>query len=60
MSMEDREMVENMITDYGMDTEPLVQYTAPPGEEGLDFSHAGGEYEAFEGLAHQIASISGW
>jgi hypothetical protein len=60
MSMEDREMVENMITDHGIDTEPLVQYTAPPGEEGLDFSHAGGEYEAFEGLAHEIASVSGW
>ncbi|KAG1773750.1 hypothetical protein EV702DRAFT_1200889 [Suillus placidus] len=30
----------------------------PPGDEGLDMSHAGGEYEAFEGLAHEVAGIS--
>lgn len=58
MSSEDREMVENMIVDYGMDIE-LQPYSAPPGEEGLDMSHAGGEFEAFEGLAHEIAGING-
>ncbi|KAG1797628.1 hypothetical protein EV424DRAFT_1293515, partial [Suillus variegatus] len=47
-----------MMVDHGMDSEVLL-YTAPPGEEGLEFSHAGGEHEAFEGLASQIAEISG-
>lgn len=57
MSSVDRETVENMISDIGMviDDEP---YTAPPGEEGLDISHEGGEYEAFEGLSEQVASLS--
>lgn len=59
MSTEDRDMVENMMVDHGMDSEALP-YTAPPGEEGLEFSHAGREHEAFEGLASQIAEISGW
>ncbi|KAG1882853.1 uncharacterized protein F5891DRAFT_916268, partial [Suillus fuscotomentosus] len=30
-----------------------------PGEEGIDLSHEGGEYEAFTGLSHQITSLSG-
>ncbi|KAG1781332.1 hypothetical protein EV702DRAFT_928311, partial [Suillus placidus] len=47
-----------MMADYGMDFE-MLPHTAPPGEEGLEFSHAGGEHEAFEGLASQIAEISG-
>ncbi|KAG1809879.1 uncharacterized protein HD556DRAFT_1199329, partial [Suillus plorans] len=47
-----------MMVDHGMDSE-VLPYTAPPGEEGLEFSHAGGEHEAFEGLASQIAEISG-
>ncbi|KAG0703463.1 hypothetical protein DFH29DRAFT_803461 [Suillus ampliporus] len=46
-----------MMVDYGMDFEALP-YTAPPGEEGLEFSHVGGEHEAFEGLAIQIAEIN--
>ncbi|KAG0693652.1 hypothetical protein DFH29DRAFT_1007058 [Suillus ampliporus] len=57
MSAEDCEMVETMMADYGMDLDPLP-YTAPPGDEGLDMSHAGGEYKAFEGLAHEVAGIS--
>ncbi|KAG2337880.1 hypothetical protein BDR05DRAFT_857660, partial [Suillus weaverae] len=36
-----------------------IPYTAPPGEEGMDFSHEGGEQEAFEGLAQQMADLSG-
>ncbi|KAG1763988.1 hypothetical protein EV702DRAFT_1051527 [Suillus placidus] len=58
MSAEDREMVESMMVDYGMDVDALP-YTVPPGDEGLDMSHAGGEYEAFEELAHEVAGISG-
>ncbi|KAG1740121.1 uncharacterized protein EDB91DRAFT_1053382 [Suillus paluster] len=37
----------------------LVPYIAPPGEEGADLSYEGGEYEAFEGIAQQVADISG-
>ncbi|KAG1722698.1 hypothetical protein EDB19DRAFT_1645644 [Suillus lakei] len=48
-----------MIGKHGMDVEALP-YTAPPGEEGFDMSHAGGENEAFEGLAHQVADIGGY
>ncbi|KAG1816665.1 uncharacterized protein BJ212DRAFT_1271301 [Suillus subaureus] len=48
-----------MIIDYGMDVE-LQPYSAPPGEEGLDMSHAGGEFEAFKGLAREIAGINGY
>jgi hypothetical protein len=59
MSAEDRDMVESMMADYGMDVDALP-YTAPPGDEGLDMSHEGGEYEAFEELAHEVAGISGW
>ncbi|KAG1733396.1 uncharacterized protein EDB91DRAFT_1057552 [Suillus paluster] len=47
-----------MMTDYGMDVE-AIPYTAPSGEEGMELSHASGEHEAFEGLAGQIADLSG-
>jgi hypothetical protein len=59
MSSEDHEAVETMLIDHDVDTESLP-YTAPPGEEGVDLSHEGGEYEAFERLAQQMADISGW
>ncbi|KAG2136551.1 uncharacterized protein EDB93DRAFT_1091557 [Suillus bovinus] len=36
-----------------------IPYSAPPSEEGHDFSHEGGEHEAFEGLAQQMADLSG-
>ncbi|KAG1770316.1 hypothetical protein EV702DRAFT_1249639 [Suillus placidus] len=44
-------------TGIDFDDEP---YTAPPGEEGLNISHEGGEYEAFEGLSEQVASLSNY
>ncbi|KAG1725949.1 hypothetical protein EDD22DRAFT_961538 [Suillus occidentalis] len=59
MSVEDREAVETMLVDLDVDIEH-TPYTAPPGEEGADFSHEGGEYEAFEGLAQQMADLSGF
>ncbi|KAG2059468.1 hypothetical protein BDR06DRAFT_949529 [Suillus hirtellus] len=46
------------MTDLDMDVDPLP-YTAPPGDEGLDISHVGGEYEAFEELTHEVAGING-
>ncbi|KIK35773.1 hypothetical protein CY34DRAFT_95515 [Suillus luteus UH-Slu-Lm8-n1] len=58
MSTEDQEIVENMMADFGMEVETFV-HMAPPGEEGFDLSHAGGEHEAFEGLTHQLADLTG-
>lgn len=56
MSSVDCEAVEKMIIDVGMDID-TEHCAAPPGEEGLDISHEGGEYEAFEGLSEQVASL---
>ncbi|KAG2052121.1 hypothetical protein BDR06DRAFT_1009817 [Suillus hirtellus] len=59
MSAEDHAAIETMLIDVNIDTKS-IPYTAPPaGEEGADFSHEGGEYEAFEGLAQQMADLSG-
>jgi hypothetical protein len=58
MSSEDRNTVEMMLIDHDVSTD-YIPYTAPPGEEGADLSHEGGEYEVFEGLAQQMADISG-
>ncbi|KAG1877140.1 hypothetical protein C8R48DRAFT_669110 [Suillus tomentosus] len=58
ISAEDRDVVESMIVDHGMDVKTLP-YTVPPGDEGFNISHEGGEHEAFEGLAHQITDIAG-
>ncbi|KAG2114526.1 hypothetical protein DEU56DRAFT_933756 [Suillus clintonianus] len=59
MSAEDRAAVETMLIDYDTDIES-IPYTAPPGEEGAEFSHEGGEYEVFQGLAQQMADLSGF
>ncbi|KAG2159580.1 uncharacterized protein EDB93DRAFT_1074785 [Suillus bovinus] len=48
-----------MLADTNINIDSIPR-TVPPGEEGLDFSHEGGEYEAFEGLAQQMADLSGW
>jgi hypothetical protein len=36
-----------------------VVNTVPLGEEGIETSHEGGEYEVFENLANEIASAGG-
>ncbi|OJA17555.1 hypothetical protein AZE42_13216 [Rhizopogon vesiculosus] len=59
MSAEDRGAVESMLVDVDVDIES-IPYTAPPGEEGVDLSHEGGEYEVFEGLGQQMADLSGY
>ncbi|KAG2037621.1 hypothetical protein BDR03DRAFT_1010470 [Suillus americanus] len=46
------------MADHGMDVDMFL-HTAPPGEEAFDLSHAGGEHEAFGGLAHQLADLTG-
>jgi hypothetical protein len=58
MSSEDRDAVKMMVSDIGVDVD-MTSYTAPPGEEGMDISHEGGEHEAFDGLSQQISSLSG-
>ncbi|KAG2157313.1 hypothetical protein DEU56DRAFT_722950 [Suillus clintonianus] len=47
-----------MMADFGVEVEAFT-HTAPPGEEAFDLSHAGGEHEAFEGLTHQLADLTG-
>lgn len=47
-----------MMSDTGIDFD--ANFPVPPGEEGMDLSHEGGEYEAFTGLSQQVASLSGW
>ncbi|KAG1781182.1 hypothetical protein EV702DRAFT_1177492 [Suillus placidus] len=37
-----------------------IPYEPAPGDEGLDLSHEGGEYEAFEGLSRTMADLSGF
>ncbi|KAG2112366.1 uncharacterized protein F5147DRAFT_651000 [Suillus discolor] len=59
MSSADRNIVEHMMSDIGMDI-PNEPYMAWPGEEGLDISYEGKEYEAFEGLSEQIADLSNY
>jgi hypothetical protein len=44
---------------YGTDDVDAVSYTAPPGEEGFDISHEGGEFEVFEDVAAGLAESSG-
>jgi hypothetical protein len=58
MSSADRDAVEMMISDVGVDI-GSASYTAPPGEEGMDLSHEGGEHSAFDGLSQQISLLSG-
>lgn len=50
MSGEDQDLVKCMLANTNIDIDS-IPYTAPPSEEGYDFSHKGGEHEAFEELA---------
>ena len=61
LDQEDREAVGQMDLDagFGADDVDAVGYTAPPGEEGFDISHEGGEFEVFEDLAMGLAEASG-
>ncbi|KAH7917324.1 hypothetical protein BV22DRAFT_1108590 [Leucogyrophana mollusca] len=59
MSAEDCENMEAMISDGAMSFLD-VPYTVPPGDEGVDISHEGGEHEIFKGLAQQIADLTGF
>ena len=61
LNQEDRDAVQQMDldTNYGTDNVDAVSYTAPPGEEGFDISHEGGEFEVFEDVAAGLAELSG-
>ena len=61
LSEDDRQAIAQMdFTMHGAahDVEAAVNMV-PLGEEGLDISHEGGEYEVFENLAKDIASSTG-
>ncbi|KAG1884166.1 hypothetical protein F4604DRAFT_1920017 [Suillus subluteus] len=60
MINKDRDIVENMFAESSVDIQPeSIPHSLPPGEEEVELSHEGGEYEVFEGLAQQMADISG-
>jgi hypothetical protein len=43
-----------------MDAETSALFnTVPPGDEGFDISHEGGEFEVFEDLAEGLAGLNG-
>ncbi|KAF8227689.1 hypothetical protein L208DRAFT_994249, partial [Tricholoma matsutake] len=37
-----------------------ISHIAPPGEEGLDISHEGGEHKVFEDLVETLAQSTGY
>ena len=61
LSHADCEAVENMDIDTSHSTEDTaaISHIAPPGEEGLDISHEGGEHEVFEDLVETLAQSKG-
>jgi hypothetical protein len=64
MSYNDRQAVVEMDQDYngGNDSDLDMDSTfttLPPGDEGFDISHAGGEHEVFEGFADDLAARTG-
>lgn len=42
-----------------MDGDSDVFDTMPPGDEAFDISHEGGEHEVYEGIASELATLSG-
>lgn len=44
---------------YSNDDTAAISHIPPPGEEGFDLSHEGGEYEVFESLVEDIAQATG-
>lgn len=61
LSQEDRDAVECMDLNTGLlvDDVAAVAHTAPPGEEGFNVSHEGGEYEVFDDLVDGLAQSNG-
>ena len=61
LSHADHDAVENMNLDasHSIEDTAAVSHIAPPGEEGLDISHEGGEHEVFEDLVETLAQLGG-
>jgi hypothetical protein len=60
LSQEDRDAVERMDLDAGLAEDvAAVSHTAPPGDEGYDISHEGGEHEVFDDLVDGLAQCNG-
>ena len=61
LTQEDRDAVEQMDVDADGITDDVEAVAAmvPPGEEGFDISHEGGEYEVFEDIVEGLAQSSG-
>jgi hypothetical protein len=62
LSQEDRNAVQQMDLDAGFGTNDdvdAISHTVPPGEEGFDISHEGGEFEVFEDLVAGLAAANG-
>jgi hypothetical protein len=67
MSYDEQEDVDKMDVNLMMDVDEDSMggidavCSAPPGDEGFDISHAGGEHEAFEGLglADEVSKLTG-
>lgn len=64
MSSEDRALVEEMDTaqstdaDMGPNPYEAAFNSLPPGEEGFDLSHKGGEHRVFEEFAQSLAHMT--
>ena len=59
LSQDDWNNVAAMDRDFGdMDSFSEWELDPPPGDEGFDISHEGGEYEVFEELAQDIANLT--
>ena len=56
LSAADHDMALNMFEDIGIPMDDTFQ--CPPfGEKAFDFSHEGGEHEAFTGLAEEVVKL---
>ena len=65
MSSKEWEMIQQMDVDNThLHGETDIDYSSafnsmPPGEEGFDFSHEGGEFKAFELFADNLTRLTG-
>jgi len=58
MSAADQDAAAQMFADQDMDEDFAPSFVAP-GDEAFALSHEGGEHEAFEDLARQVADAHG-
>lgn len=58
MTYDEREAVHQMDVDMGLQGEIPYDFP-PPGEEGFDLSHEGGEYTAYEDFARGLSDLTG-